>query len=101
MARTKTTGKRGPMGRTGPAGPAGRRGMRGARGAKGSTGARGKIGAAGASGLDNRSIIKALDAEVHGLYGQLNEHMHHMKRVQLQLEEMRQAIRKLGASIKD
>lgn len=101
MAPTKKTGKRGPIGRRGPAGPAGRPGLRGVTGARGPAGARGKIGATGAAGLDSRTMIKALDAEVDGLYRQLNDHLHHMKRVQSQLEEMRQAIRKLGASIKD
>jgi hypothetical protein len=95
MPKSKTTGKRGPRG---PAGPTGKRGV---RGAKGRTGARGKTGAIGAAGSDNRAIIKALDTEIHGLYRELNAHLHHLKRVQGQLEEMRQAIRKLGASIKD
>ena len=95
----KTTGRRGATGRRGPAGPAGRPGQRGLRGAKGRSGARGKIGTTGA-GLDNRAMIKALDAEVHGLYRELGDHLAHLQRVQRQLEEMRAAIRKLGTSIK-
>jgi hypothetical protein len=101
MPSRKTTGTRGARGPAGPAGPTGRTGKRGARGAKGRSGARGKTGAIGAAGSDNRTIIKTLDGEIHGLYRELNAHLHHLKRVQGQLEGMRQAIRKLGASIKD
>jgi hypothetical protein len=97
----KAAGKRGATGRRGPAGPAGRPGLRGLRGAKGRSGARGKVGTTGAAGLDSRGIIKALDAEVHGLYRELSDHLAHLQRVQRQLEEMRTAIRKLGTSIKE
>ena len=101
---TKATGKRGPQGRPGPAGPSGHRGTRGTRGARGAMGrpgARGKVGPIGAAGDDNRTLVKALDAEVHGIYRELSAHMDHLVRVQRQLDEMRKAIKRLGASIKD
>ena len=104
MPIRKTANKRGAKGPTGPAGPAGPRGTRGMRGAKGATGhagPRGKVGAVGAPGVDQRSQIKALDSEVHGIYRELSGHMDHLIRIQRQLDEIRKAIRKLGASIRD
>jgi hypothetical protein len=45
--------------------------------------------------------VKALDAELHGIYRELSAHMTHLTRIQGQLDEMRKAIKRLGASIKD
>jgi hypothetical protein len=100
MARRKTTAGR-DRGPAGPAGPSGRPGTRGPAGASGRQGPRGHEGAAGEPGPDHRASILALDAEVHGIYRELGLHMAHLTRVQRQLDEIRRAIKKLGASIKN
>jgi hypothetical protein len=97
MGTRKTTERRG----SGPAGPSGRRGTRGAAGLVGRQGPRGQAGPVGERGPDHRALIEALDAEVHGIYRELSAHMDHLTRVQRQLDEMRRAIKKLGASITD
>ena len=100
MARRKTTARR-ERGPAGPVGPSGRRGTRGAPGASGRQGPRGSAGAAGKPGADHRASVLALDAEVHGIYRELGAHLDHLTRIQRQLDEIRRAIKKLGASIKD
>ena len=97
-ARTANEPRR--RGPAGPVGPSGRRGTRGAPGPAGRQGPRGNAGAAGEPGPDHRASILALDAEVHGIYRELSAHMDHLTRVQRQLDEIRKAIKKLGASIK-
>jgi hypothetical protein len=101
----KNAAARGTRGRTGPAGPAGppgRIGTRGRRGATGPIGARGAAGPVGALGpdADPRRLIKALDAQVEGIYRELTSQMTRLSTVQMQLGEMRAAIRRLGGGTK-
>ena len=101
--RKRATGKRGAMG---PAGPPGKRGATGEAGRAGHVGATGRVGPRGAPGpigvlgpdTDPRQLIKALDAQVDGIYRELSIQMNRMSHVQAQLDDVRTAIRRLAAT---
>jgi hypothetical protein len=77
----------------------GTRGRRGATGAAGARGAAGPIGALGPD-ADPRQLIKALDAQVEGIYRELGSQMNRLSTLQAQLGDMRSAIRRLGGGVK-
>ena len=99
MGARKANEPRGKKRPAGAVGASGRQGTRGATGPVGRQGPRGRAGAIGKPGADHRKLIEVLDSEVHGIYGELSAHMDHLTQIQRQLDEMRKAIRKLGASI--
>ena len=106
MAKLKQ-GVRGERGIPGPAGPpgvsgsAGRRGLTGKTGrvgAAGHSGARGAKGATGskapASGKRRKRFIAAVDRHIENIYGELSVQMKRMARIQLQVDELRDKIRR-------
>jgi len=101
--KKRAAGKRGA---TGPAGPPGKRGATGQAGRTGDVGATGRVGPRGAQGpigvlgpdAEPRQLIKALDAQVDGIYRELTIQMNRMSQVQAQLDDVRTAIRRLAAT---
>jgi collagen triple helix repeat protein len=82
-------GTRGLTGKAGPVGAAGHTGHTGARGAKGATGSK-----APASGKGRKRFIAAVDRHIENIYGELTVQMKRMARIQLQVDELREKIRK-------
>ena len=90
----------------GPPGPPGKQGATGDVGKTGRTGAVGRVGPRGAAGpvgvlgptAEPHQLIKALDAQVDGIYRELGRQMNRMTHVQSQLEEVRSAIRRLASA---
>jgi len=82
-------GTRGLTGKAGPVGAAGHTGHTGARGAKGATGSK-----APASGKGRKRFIAAVDRHIENIYGELTVQMKRMARIQLQVDELRDKIRK-------
>jgi len=70
-------------------GAAGHTGHTGARGAKGATGSK-----APASGKGRKRFIAAVDRHIENIYGELTVQMKRMARIQLQVDELRDKIRK-------
>jgi len=95
MAKSRVTQTRGLPGPAGPTGPRGMRGERGRQGAKGERGSKGPVGLLGPDAEPSK-LIKALDIQVEGIYRELTSQMNKMARVQAQLNEVREAIRRLG-----
>jgi hypothetical protein len=95
---TKSEGKRGLRGPVGPAGPSGSQGQRGARGLPGKRGPRG-LHALGPD-VDTKTLVKALNAELEGVYRELTTQIRRMTAFQQQLDEVRGAIRRLGGSVR-
>ena len=82
-------GTRGLTGKAGPVGAAGHTGHTGARGAKGAAGSK-----APASGKGRKRFIAAVDRHIENIYGELTVQMKRMARIQLQVDELRDKIRK-------
>ena len=78
-------GTRGLTGKTGPVGAAGHTGARGAKGATGSKAPTGK---------GRQRFIAAVDRHIENIYGELTVQMKRMARIQLQVDELRDKIRK-------
>lgn len=112
-ASTTAAGRRGaigppgpPGGATGEVGKTGRSGATGDVGKTGRAGAAGRVGPRGASGpvgvlgpkAEPHQLIKALDAQVDGIYRELGRQMNRMTLVQSQLDEVRGAIRRLASA---
>ena len=109
MAKLKR-GARGERGIPGPPGPAGAMGLAGvdgdrglmgkpgAIGAAGRTGARGAKGSAGVTppsgGQGRKRVIAALDRHIENIYGELTAQMKRIARIQSQVDELRDKIRK-------
>ena len=83
------SGSDGTRGLTGKAGPVGAAGHTGARGAKGATGPK-----APATGKGRKRFIAAVDRHIENIYGELTVQMKRMARIQLQVDELRDKIRK-------
>jgi collagen triple helix repeat protein len=83
------SGSDGTRGLTGKAGPVGAAGHTGARGAKGATGSK-----APATGKGRKRFIAAVDRHIENIYGELTVQMKRMARIQLQVDELREKIRK-------
>jgi len=83
------SGSDGSRGLTGKAGPVGATGHTGARGAKGATGSK-----APASGKGRQRFIAAVDRHIENIYGELTVQMKRMARIQSQVDELRDKIRK-------
>ena len=86
---TGLSGSDGSRGLTGKAGPAGAAGHTGARGAKGATGSK-----APASGKGRQRFIAAVDRHIENIYGELTVQMKRMAKIQLQVDELRDKIRR-------
>ena len=98
MAKKQARGMRGLRGPSGPAGARGPRGERGERGRQGVRGVTGPVGPVGVLGpdADPKELIKALDVQVDGIYKELTAQMNRLSEVQMQLDEVRAAIRRLS-----
>lgn len=92
-------GQKGQQGLRGPAGPMGQTGGRGERGLRGARGARGPSGTLGPE-VDTRTLVKALDAELEGIYRELTAQIRRLAAFQQQLEDVRMAIRRLGGTVR-
>ena len=79
-------GSRGLRGKTGRVGAAGHIGARGAKGATGSKAPRG--------GKSRKRFIAAVDRHIENIYGELTVQMKRMARIQLQVDDLREKIRK-------
>jgi hypothetical protein len=86
---TGLSGSDGSRGLTGKAGPAGAAGHTGARGAKGATGSK-----APASAKGRQRFIAAVDRHIENIYGELTVQMKRMARIQSQVDELRDKIRR-------
>lgn len=84
-----SAGSTGDRGLTGKAGPAGAAGPAGTRGEKGATGSK-----APATGKGRRRFIAAVDRHIENIYGELTIQMKRMARIQSQVDELREKIRK-------
>jgi hypothetical protein len=83
---TGSEGGRGLTGKTGAAGAAGRTGARGQKGAKGTRPA--------AGGKGRKRFIAAVDRHIENIYGELTTQMKRMAKIQSQVDELRDKIRK-------
>lgn len=83
------SGSDGGRGLTGKAGPVGAAGHTGARGAKGATGSK-----APGSVKGRRRFIAAVDRHIENIYGELTVQMKRMAKIQAEVDELRDKIRK-------
>ena len=86
---TGAVGERGQTGKAGAVGAAGRAGAKGAQGAKGATGSKAPSSAKG-----RQRLIAAVDRHIENIYGELTLQMRRMARIQAQVDELREKIRR-------
>jgi hypothetical protein len=86
---TGSVGHTGLTGKVGPVGAAGHIGAKGAQGRKGATGSK-----APSSVKGRQRLIAAVDHHIENIYGELSLQMKRMARIQAQVDELRDKIRK-------
>jgi hypothetical protein len=95
---SKSPGPRGERGIPGPRGPAGLTGATRRTGAAGPRGVAGKDGAPGPSSRnDRREILNLFEGQIEDIYKELAIQMKRMAQLQVQIDDLRRAVRPLTA----
>jgi Collagen triple helix repeat (20 copies) len=90
----------GPPGPPGEAGAVGARGKTGQRGKPGATGARGPKGETGPAGAESSSkdrleILSVVEGQIEDIYRELDVQLKRIAQLQVQVDEVREQVRKL------
>ena len=103
LVAKQTTGRRGARGMAGPPGPTGSAGLAGRAGPAGKAGRMGATGATGSRGLKGtttpikgrKGLIIAVDRHIENIYSELTTQMTRLGRLQTQVDDLREKIRKI------